>query len=574
MLQYADSTIADYNSFYSADCTDATLRPSMTISYTPGNSSYSVNEGETLALPITRAAGVVTWVSSDSTIATVNSNGVVTGIKAGEVTITAFSNGTEYQSFTVYVTVANGVYRIRNSNGFYLGTYGGIAENTSVKLLGNASSGFYQVCQLWKVTYLSDGYYSIRPLHKLDMGLHANGNVDSSVDITSVGTSDTISGVTPLNRWGISRNSSGDAYNLNHVNTISLGLRAEGYTPSAGMNVTIASNSSDLSYFNWFLDKVDDPPSGVLLFDDEADCYSYSIVRKVMTNVTYSLSDLNLATYVFSPNGSDFDITWESLDPQIVSVNSTTGAIAGLVPGQSATVRCSIQTESEYCSATYSVVVYDNIETIFYAIPDTGHDHSSSLQNAKSELATINFTQTTIKATSVNALTCKADMASARIFTNRSHGVALPPESDTVMCTSIILVNSIDPANRAVLFSNPMLNMNEISAAIEDTDDFSNLDIALFVGCETGAGGVGGNNLPTRVVERGCRVAIGFTQEINCAAANAWVETFYQCFADGDSVEEAANFATIDVGTSVNGISRDTVVIVGDSSLTYCDLLP
>ena len=33
VLQYADSSIADYNSFYSADCTDATLRPSMTISY-------------------------------------------------------------------------------------------------------------------------------------------------------------------------------------------------------------------------------------------------------------------------------------------------------------------------------------------------------------------------------------------------------------------------------------------------------------------------------------------------------------------------------------------------------------
>ena len=33
VLQYADSSIADYNSFYSADCTDATLRPSMTVSY-------------------------------------------------------------------------------------------------------------------------------------------------------------------------------------------------------------------------------------------------------------------------------------------------------------------------------------------------------------------------------------------------------------------------------------------------------------------------------------------------------------------------------------------------------------
>ena len=40
MIQYANETIADYNSFYSADCTDANSRPSMMISYTPMNNTY------------------------------------------------------------------------------------------------------------------------------------------------------------------------------------------------------------------------------------------------------------------------------------------------------------------------------------------------------------------------------------------------------------------------------------------------------------------------------------------------------------------------------------------------------
>ena len=335
MLKYADDTVADYNSVYSADCTDATMRPSMTISYTPGNSSYSVNEGETLALPITRAAGVVTWVSSDSTIATVNSNGVVAGIKAGEITVTAYMDGNEYQAFTVYVTVANGVYRFRNSNGYYLGTYGEIAENTSVKLLGNASSGFYQVCQLWKVTYLSDGYYSIRPLHKLDMGLHANGYTNSDVNITSVGTSDTLSGVSSLNRWGIVRNSSGDAYNLNHVNSISLGLRAEGYTPSAGMNVTIASNSSDLSYFNWSLVKIDDPPSGVLLYDIETDKVVTLPSRHISISSSATLADIGLAVNVYSGGSSaERQMIWTTEDGTgCLVVNRTTGTMVGMVCG-------------------------------------------------------------------------------------------------------------------------------------------------------------------------------------------------------------------------------------------------
>ena len=51
---------------------------------------------------------VVTWGSSDPTVATVNANGLVTGVALGSATITATSEGKSGTSaITVYIPVAS-----------------------------------------------------------------------------------------------------------------------------------------------------------------------------------------------------------------------------------------------------------------------------------------------------------------------------------------------------------------------------------------------------------------------------------------------------------------------------------
>ena len=123
MLRYYNESTADYNAVYSADYSDATKRPSLTISYTAPNDEISVLEGLIKQLPLPDTTETITWTSSNTAVATVNSAGKVTGVKAGKVTITASAGGTELHTYTVYVKIEDGVYRIGFSDtDWYMGT--------------------------------------------------------------------------------------------------------------------------------------------------------------------------------------------------------------------------------------------------------------------------------------------------------------------------------------------------------------------------------------------------------------------------------------------------------------------
>lgn len=251
MVRYYDETVDDYNAFYSADCTNESQRPLLLITYFYA----SVPEGGTYTLTRPDVTGTVTWTSSDTSLATVNSSGVVSGIKAGSVTITASVSGSIVKKYTVFVRIPDGVYRIKSSNiGLYLGTYGGTSENTSVRMLAYSNTGETRFQQLWKVTYLDNGYYSIRPMYQLSMGLHSTSN---NVDITTTyGPNDTLSEVVSNSRWSISSTSDRTAYSINNVGTSSLAMRYADGATSPGLGVITAVNSGTSASFHWKMEFV------------------------------------------------------------------------------------------------------------------------------------------------------------------------------------------------------------------------------------------------------------------------------------------------------------------------------
>ncbi len=99
-----------------------------------GADTVKVGETTTLTYQLTpsNATGTVVWTSSDTTKATVNANGVVTGVAEGEVTITA-AVGTVTQTKTITVTHAH-AWEWHSENGMHWQECTGCDEKTEKEL--------------------------------------------------------------------------------------------------------------------------------------------------------------------------------------------------------------------------------------------------------------------------------------------------------------------------------------------------------------------------------------------------------------------------------------------------------
>lgn len=107
-----------------------------------------------------------------------------------------------------------------------------------------------------------------------------------------------------------------------------------------------------------------------------------------------------------------------------------------------------------------------------------------------------------------------------------------------------IILNDGEGSNRVVLYSRPWNSMESGSEGISPEEDYSNIDVALFIGCKTAYDKGDGANLPAVVVSQGAKAAVGFKETIICADANAWTERLYDCLLAGQTLKEAVNEAS------------------------------
>ena len=309
-IQHWKKTFASYNR--------SSNKPSLSMSYIPGisinASESSVVEGNSITLTATtNSNSPISWTSSHQGIAIVDSNGVVSGIKAGSAVITASvtENGvTISDTCTVYVTIEDGVYFFHNKQStkfMYVKDYSidNFASVHQYSSLYSADEKTY-LHQLWKICYIGQGYYSIRPMHKLDMGLECLGTY---VDIFEMGTSDNLEDIPDEMRWTIEEEI---GYIIKNAAFGDYVLQTQNSSTALDAEIVLAADTGRDGCI-WGLVKYTSNISGVILYDLENQQPASNFTRYVAPGECLANFRLKFAASAYSSNSnSQSELSWSS----------------------------------------------------------------------------------------------------------------------------------------------------------------------------------------------------------------------------------------------------------------------
>ena len=254
-------------------------------------------------------------------------------------------------TYTVYVKISEGVYRIDGmDSGYYLAANSGALENARTFLQAASSEGLPLLRQCWRITYLASGYYVIRPMHNQNMALHAKNGVS---DVTTIGYNNTLAGVPAENRWTIEYLNGG--YVFKCQGNSSQALRFSSNYPGA----SVYTGAYNLSYnaFKWYFEASPTIAPQVLLLDTQTGEIALNTTRSVEYGELVTLDDLGLVASFACSNNSNQEITWSSLTPSQVEINTENGSIRGMIDGGESTITASQIYSGLSYGASYLVYV-------------------------------------------------------------------------------------------------------------------------------------------------------------------------------------------------------------------------
>ena len=192
---------------------------------------------------------------------------------------------------------------------------------------------------------------------------------------------------------------------------------------------------------------------------------------------------------------------------------------------------------------------------ILIGVAATGHDHSTCFTEMITNLKACNLNNA-IKyygSFSVKSINSYLSSDSTAVFFSRSHAQDVR-NSNGVLVGSELLLN--DDSSNYIYYKSTQISSLKLS----------NLKLAVFVGCMTGIGGAGVNNLPSAAVKSGAKAAVGFRSSINCEKANKWSKEFTRYMKYGYTVGEACRVLSKD--TEYKGSGLESCMFCGAESVT------
>lgn len=313
------------NALCSSEYTTTDWRPYVVATYQYSSETLSVGEGSTRALTPPDISSTITWASSNTAIATVNSSGVVTGVKAGYAEITASVNGSVEKTYKLYVTLADGVYYLQNAlSGYFLTAQNGEIGNGTPLLASTkyatTTDTVTRLRQMFKIKHLGSGRYSVRPMHKLNMGLDVTSD---DLDIWNINTTDTLTGVPSYGQWTIQWDTNGYVFTNQ-----SYGLTMQSTSTTLNARVVTGTSTSSAGS-RWVLTKMTEPLVGIYLYDTLNKQVVTTPTKYVAPGETRTLSSMSLACIAYSPWTIDQSVTWSSYyQASVASDGTVTGLFA------------------------------------------------------------------------------------------------------------------------------------------------------------------------------------------------------------------------------------------------------
>ena len=377
---YISKTFASYNS--------TANRPKLTINYTAqqagpavpeltlSRSSVDVCEGQATTIGASVQDGVtVEWFSYNVDTATV-ANGRIVGKKAGTAIIAAYatdSYGNKNMAYcTVYVTIPDGIYyitdqalqhRLQTKDGSITGFTNVVQDDIIPEMAANVD----RIAQMWRITYLAEGMYTIRPISNSDMCLYANTlSATTSIPVVIYPSESNEYEEVPMRcQWTISRETNG--FVIRYRGLTAYSLQTAWGNGSAGAQIVAGAYSATLWTCHWNLTPVENVPTGFALYDINTGLPTdLTVKRYIAPEEVRSLGSMGLKLITYPDTSVVQYIQISSRNSNLAQIEGKEN-IVGVAPGETSVYICLNQTgDTDVYDASFPLVVTEIPEGTYF----------------------------------------------------------------------------------------------------------------------------------------------------------------------------------------------------------------